>query len=96
MVGLRFDYDFRNGKSNMDAETFTLIIWLLGVQGDQLIEMRDLKEVDCHVRALQVRPPQGRAFCMSERRLWAPGRLDYLAPECADAACGLLPGRKPA
>jgi hypothetical protein len=80
----------------MDPQTFTLIVWLLGVQGDQLIETRDLKEVDCHVRALQVRPRQGRAFCISERKLWAPSRFDYQPPECANAGCGLLPGRKPA
>ena len=96
MVGLRFDCDFRSGKSNMDPGTFTLVVWLLGVQGDQLIETRELKEVDCHVLALQVRPWQGRAFCMSERKLWTPGRFDYPTPECANAGCGLLQDRKPA
>ena len=80
----------------MDPETFTLIVWLLGAQGDQLIEAHDLKELDCHTRALQVRPWQGRAFCMSERKLWAPGRFDQRPPECGNAGCGLLQGRKPA
>jgi hypothetical protein len=94
--GLRFDCDSGSGKSNMDPKTFTLIVWLVGVQGDQLLETEGLREVDCHVRAMQVRPWQGRAFCMSDRKLWAPGRLDYPPPECVNAGCGLLPGRKPA
>ena len=59
----------------MDPETFTLIVWLLGAHGDQLLETAGLREVDCHVRAMQVRPSQGHAFCMSERKLWAPGRF---------------------
>jgi hypothetical protein len=83
-------------------ETFTLVVYL-GLVGEpwswDYREARTpgLSEGSCKAAARLVQPPQGRAWCFIEGRpepVWS--RPPSVEPPGPCAACGEIPGRKPA